>query len=70
VPQPAFDSVCYSLLGERAAFAIRASFEVADGEIRQVAAVADAPDDRTVSAQHAQEAEDWYQQLRVECFGS
>jgi sulfide dehydrogenase [flavocytochrome c] flavoprotein subunit len=70
MPQPSFDSVCYSLLGERAAFAIRATFEVADGQIRQVAAVADAPEDRTVSAQHAQEAEDWYQQLRAKCFGS
>jgi sulfide dehydrogenase [flavocytochrome c] flavoprotein subunit len=70
VPQPAFDSVCYSLLAERAAFAIRATFEVADGEIRQVAAVADAPADRAVSSQHAQEAEDWYQQLRAQCFGS
>jgi sulfide dehydrogenase [flavocytochrome c] flavoprotein subunit len=70
VPQPAYDSVCYSLLGEHAAFAIRATFEVADGQIRQIAPGADAPDDLAVSAQHGQEAEDWYQQLRVECFGS
>jgi sulfide dehydrogenase [flavocytochrome c] flavoprotein chain len=70
VPQPAFDSVCYSLLAQRAAFAIRATFEVADGQIRQVGPGADAPADRIVSAQHAQEAEDWYRQLRVECFGS
>jgi sulfide dehydrogenase [flavocytochrome c] flavoprotein subunit len=69
LPAPDLDSVCYSVLAPRAAFAIRGRFELADGEIRQVASAAESSGDRTPSAQRAREAGEWYRRLRAECFG-
>ena len=69
VPAPDLDSVCYSLVAPRAAFAIRGKFALVDGEIRQVAAAAESAADRTPSAQRAREAGEWYQELRAQCFG-
>jgi sulfide dehydrogenase [flavocytochrome c] flavoprotein subunit len=63
-------SVCYSMLAPQSAFAIRARFEIADGDIRQLAADAAQAADLTPSAQHAAEAAAWYDQMRMSCLGS
>jgi len=68
-PALALDSVCYSLLSLESAIAMRGSFALEDGEIRQVQRTAGAPDQPPLPAA-AREAADWYARIRSECFAA
>lgn len=63
------DSVCYSMVSPQSALALRGKFELNDGEIRQVAAATNAPD-QAATAEHLREATVWYENIRSECFAS
>jgi sulfide dehydrogenase [flavocytochrome c] flavoprotein chain len=63
-------SVCYSMLAPQSAFAMRARFQSADGDIRQLAADASQSAELTPSAQHVAEAAAWYEDMRRSCLGS
>jgi sulfide dehydrogenase [flavocytochrome c] flavoprotein subunit len=77
VPEPGFDSVCYSMLGPARAIAIHARFNIEQGRI--VALESPAAPTVTAStgtaaaasagAQQAREAQRWYRGIRAETFG-
>lgn len=69
-PATDLSSVCYSLLAPESAFAMRARFEIADGDIRQLPATADERAQLTPGAQHALEATAWYDEMRAACLGA
>lgn len=68
-PEPAFDSVCYSLLAPGDALAIHGRFRVIDGDIRS----APVPEKQVDSSKHdgaeeARLAEAWYARIRRQAF--
>jgi sulfide dehydrogenase [flavocytochrome c] flavoprotein chain len=63
---PAFDSVCYSLLGPARAIAIHGRFTTQDGRIVAVESPSASPD--IASAQQAHQAQRWYQAIRADAF--
>jgi sulfide dehydrogenase [flavocytochrome c] flavoprotein subunit len=69
VPDPAFDSVCYSMLAPDSALSIPGRFEVQD---ERIAALELPPASSGVSsgAQQARAAQRWYRQIRAESFAS
>jgi sulfide dehydrogenase [flavocytochrome c] flavoprotein subunit len=78
VPEPAFDSVCYSMLAAHSALAIHGRFIVQDGRIAAVESTAAAPaaastavasGATTVAAQEALAAQRWYRSIRADSFG-
>jgi len=68
-PTAALDSVCYSMLSEASAFAIRGRYVIRDAEIRQDAATGDTAGG-TPGAEGALDAAAWYERLRSQCFGA
>jgi sulfide dehydrogenase [flavocytochrome c] flavoprotein subunit len=64
VPEPAFESVCYSMLGPQRAISIHGRFGIEDGRIvaleSPAASAADAP--------QAREARRWYRAIREDSF--
>ena len=69
-PPPQLASVCYSHVSATSALAIRGEFSLVDGELRQNPAVAGAEAVHEASAAQAQEAEDWYRDIRSACFAA
>lgn len=69
-PAPQLTSVCYSHVSAGAALAIHGEFTLVDGELRQSVAPAAAAGPQAASAAQAQEAEDWYRQIRTACFAA
>jgi NADH dehydrogenase FAD-containing subunit len=72
VPEPAFDSVCYSMLAPDSALSIPARFAVQEERITALEppAVSTAGgSSATTGAQQARAAQRWYQQIRAEAFG-
>jgi sulfide dehydrogenase [flavocytochrome c] flavoprotein chain len=67
-PVSELQSVCYSMVAPGSALAMRARFEVVDGEIRALSVTVPAGE-TTPSAQHASEGDAWYAQMRSACFG-
>jgi len=67
-PAPVFESVCYSMLARGSALSIHGRYQLADGAIRQIPAPDDAGSSR--SAQEAQNAEDWYEGIVSDAFGT
>jgi sulfide dehydrogenase [flavocytochrome c] flavoprotein subunit len=69
VADPAFDSICYSMLAPDMALSIPGQFAVRDDRIAALelppSATAVSPD-----AQQARAAERWYRQIRADAFGS
>jgi sulfide dehydrogenase [flavocytochrome c] flavoprotein chain len=71
VPEPAFDSVCYSMLAPDSALSIPARFAVQDDRITALelpAASTDASSSASPGAQQAHAAQRWYEQIRAEAF--
>ena len=73
VPEPSFESVCYSMLAPGSALAIHGRFRWTDGEIRQFpnTEVSDGrlDDPAVLAAKAAQNAADWYRRIVAESFG-
>ena len=72
VPEPAFDSVCYSMLAPDSALSIPARFAVQDDRITALeppAGSTDANSSASPGAQQARAAQRWYEQIRAEAFG-
>jgi sulfide dehydrogenase [flavocytochrome c] flavoprotein subunit len=78
VPEPAFDSVCYSMLGSQSALAIHGQFEIQDGRIVALespgpanapAPAGSAPSALDSGAQVARAAQRWYRDIRAQSFG-
>jgi sulfide dehydrogenase [flavocytochrome c] flavoprotein subunit len=69
-PATPLTSVCYGLLGPQSAFAMRARFEVTAGEIRTAPADATEASELAPGAEHAAQAQRWYQEMREACFGA
>jgi sulfide dehydrogenase [flavocytochrome c] flavoprotein chain len=72
VPEPAFDSVCYSMLAPDSALSIPARFAVQDDRITALeppAASTGGGVSVSSGAQQARAAQRWYQQIRAESFG-
>ena len=66
VPEPGFDSVCYSSVAPGRALSIPARFDLQDGRI-----VAQPPQPSpSAGAQQAHEARHWYRSIRAEAFAS
>jgi sulfide dehydrogenase [flavocytochrome c] flavoprotein subunit len=77
VPQPAFDSVCYSFVSRESAIAIHGRFAVRDGSIvaMQAPVTPDSSDTAAVtgigaSEAQARAAELWYRTIRATAFGA
>ncbi|MGC2461940.1 MAG: FCSD flavin-binding domain-containing protein, partial [Steroidobacteraceae bacterium] len=77
VPEPTFDSVCYSMLAPQSAISIHGRFDIQDGRIVAVespaASTATAPTatvsaTTTAGAQQAREAQRWYRSIRADSF--
>lgn len=68
--EPSFESVCYSALEPSSTLAIRASFSVSDGDIRQIESPGASASNTRPSAANAREARDWYQRIRTASFGA
>jgi sulfide dehydrogenase [flavocytochrome c] flavoprotein chain len=77
VPEPAFDSVCYSMLAAQSAIAIHGRFSVQDGRITAIDSLASAP--RSASSEsgampdgalEARAAQRWYRTIRADSFGA
>jgi sulfide dehydrogenase [flavocytochrome c] flavoprotein chain len=76
VPEPAFESVCYSMLAAQSAIAIHGRFSVQDGRISALDSPAQAPPSASgVSgtmadgALEARAAQRWYRTIRADSFG-
>ena len=74
VPEPTFDSVCYSMLAPQRALAIHGRFNTQDGRIVAVESPAVSPATASTAAtgastQQAQEAQRWYRSIRADSFG-
>jgi sulfide dehydrogenase [flavocytochrome c] flavoprotein chain len=76
VPEPAFESVCYSMLAAQSAIAIHGRFSVQDGRISALDSPAPAPPSASgVSgtmadgALEARAAQRWYRTIRADSFG-
>ena len=67
-PAPDLESVCYSMLARGIALSIHGRFELADGAIRQVSRPEDAGSAR--SAQEAENADRWYENIVSDSFGA
>jgi NADPH-dependent 2,4-dienoyl-CoA reductase/sulfur reductase-like enzyme len=65
---PKFESVCYSMLARGIALSIHGRFELADGAIRQLSRPEDAVSVR--SAQEAENADRWYENIVIDSFGA
>jgi sulfide dehydrogenase [flavocytochrome c] flavoprotein subunit len=68
VPDPVFDSVCYSMLAPDSALSIPGRFEVQDDRIAALELPA-TPSGVSSGAQQARAAQRWYRQIRAESFG-
>ena len=77
VPEPTFNSVCYSMLAPQSAISIHGRFDIQDGRIVAVespaAPTAAAPTatvsaTTTAGAQQAREAQRWYRSIRADSF--
>jgi sulfide dehydrogenase [flavocytochrome c] flavoprotein chain len=68
VPEPAFDSVCYSMLAPHSAISMHGRFEVQDGRIAALEVPA-ASSGATSGAQEARAAQRWYRRIRADAFG-
>jgi sulfide dehydrogenase [flavocytochrome c] flavoprotein subunit len=70
VPQPAFDSVCYSFVSRQRAIAIHGRFAVQDGSIVAMASPASSAAGGTgAGGQQARAAQLWYREIRATAFG-
>jgi sulfide dehydrogenase [flavocytochrome c] flavoprotein chain len=67
---PQLTSVCYSRVSATAALAIRGEFSLVDEELRQNPAHEAAEAPHEASAAQAQEADDWYRDIRRACFAA
>jgi hypothetical protein len=74
VPQPAFESACYSLLAPELAIAFPGHFTLAEGRIvaPEAAAAPAAPLalEPEAAAQAARDAEQWYQSMLRQTFAA
>lgn len=68
VPPPAFDSVCYSMLGSERALAIHGRFGAEDGRIVAVESPAAVATPVAPGAQQVREAQRWYRGIRADSF--
>ena len=78
VPEPAFDSVCYSMLAPQSAIAIHGRFEIQDGRIvalespraaSATAPIVTPPFATDAGALEVRAAQRWYRGIRAESFG-
>ena len=74
VPEPAFESVCYSLLAPGSALSIHGRFRWADGEIRQLPnpqlTGGGSGDPTALAAAEARNAATWYRDIVADSFGA
>lgn len=71
VPEPAFESVCYSMLAPHSALSIPARFAIQQDRIAALeppAASSDASASASSGAQQARAAQRWYRHIRAEAF--
>jgi sulfide dehydrogenase [flavocytochrome c] flavoprotein chain len=72
VPEPAFDSICYSMVAPDSALSIPARFAVQEDRITALelpATSSDANSSASSGAQQAHAAQRWYEEIRAEAFG-
>ena len=67
-PVPKFESVCYSMLASGIALSIHGRFALADGAIRQLSRPEDSVSVR--SAEEAENADRWYENIVFDSFGA
>jgi NADPH-dependent 2,4-dienoyl-CoA reductase/sulfur reductase-like enzyme len=70
-PEPAFESVCYSLLAPDRALSIHGRFRWTDGRLRQLpppTATGRLADPGVLAAKEAQDAADWYRRIVADSF--
>jgi sulfide dehydrogenase [flavocytochrome c] flavoprotein subunit len=74
VPEPAFESVCYSLLAPGSALSIHGRFRWADGAIQQLPnpqiTGGGSSDPTALAAEEAQNAANWYRGIVADSFGA
>jgi NADPH-dependent 2,4-dienoyl-CoA reductase/sulfur reductase-like enzyme len=71
-PDPAFESVCYSLLAPDRALSIHGRFRWTEGQLRQLpppTATGRLADPAVLAAKEAQNAADWYRRIVADSFG-